>query len=107
MQRRAKANHHTEPGILQQNPIQLLTTSKSSKILLFLRFQAFGLALHSAFISPCTPYSVRSGRSPDAPVLRIHQAGRSPDAEEEEEEEEEEEDDECGVHNFRLPASGF
>jgi len=39
-------------------------------------------------------------------VLRIHQAGRSPDAEEEEEEEEEE-DDECGVHNFRLPASGF
>jgi len=48
---------------------------------------------------PCTPYSVRSGRSPGAedrrtgggggcalaPVFRIQQAGRSPDAEDEEE----------------------
>jgi hypothetical protein len=34
--------------------------------------------MHSAFFGP--------GFSLDAPVLRIHEAGRSPDAEEEEEE---------------------
>ena len=61
-----------------------------------LRIQAYGLAWYSAFISPCTPYSVRSGHSPDAPVLRIHQAGHSPDAEDEEEEEE------CGAHEAKT-----
>ena len=39
--------------------------------------------LHPAAPRPCTPHSFRPGVSQDAPVSRILQAGRSPDAEEE------------------------